>query len=205
MNDYDKKDTVIMPSTRILQSRVGTGKIKQKLIDKGQKKIDILREHIDEEPFAIEHIEETKKLSENLKNNPDQEDLTDKIALSVMNFKSNIGMFGKQDTTRLASIMLRWIESVENIDKDVHDVLDGYITTLGHIYLNDVLKDDQLHIIIGEMEAACQRYFDKHPELELTAVIDNDKAFYINKQPEQAKDLHDELSDENLVDRSKKK
>jgi hypothetical protein len=99
--------------------------------------------------------------------------------------------------------MLNWVESVEIIDQDVLDVLKGYYVTLDQIF-SGKLKDKKLiEVIIKEMESACQRYFSKHPELQLTQVIDNSQAFYIDesdyKNVKIGLDFNDDLQDDKLI------
>lgn len=195
----------IMPATRMLQSRVGAGKIKPEKIEKAQAKVETVRGRLDLQPFAEEHMREIKACMAKLKETDGKPDpqVTDEIARSIMKFKGNIGIFSDGPFISLAILMLNWVESVEIIDQDVLDVLKGYYVTLDQIF-SGKLKDKKLiEVIIKEMESACQRYFSKHPELQLTQVIDNSQAFYIDqsdyKNVKIGLDFNDDLQDDKLI------
>jgi hypothetical protein len=206
MNDNKttgKKARSIMPATRILQSRVGAGKIKPEKIEKAQGKMNAVRGRIDLQPFAQEHMGEIRTFMAQLKASQAGIEITDEIARSIMKFKGNIGIFSEGPLIGLTMIMLDWVESIETIDQDVMDVLNGYSVTLEQIF-SDKLKDTKMiEVIIKEMQAACERYFSRHPELQLTQVIDNSKAFYIDQSDHRnvkiGLDISDELHDDKLI------
>ena len=103
----------------------------------------------------------------------------------------------------LAVIMLNWVESLETIDQDVLDVLGGYHTTLDQIFSGKIKDSKMIDVIVREMQAACERYFARHPELHLTQVIDNSKAFYVDQSNyadiKVGLDMNDDLRDEKLI------
>lgn len=199
----ERRPTVVMPATRLLQAKVGKGKVSTEKVGKAEEKINSVRGHIDIGPFAEEHMEEIAVFLDLLKNDDPTENITQDIARSIMKFKGNAGMFSGGSFVNLAAIMLRWIESVEEIDKDVLDVLNGYYVTLDQIFSNKLKDQRQINAIVSEMQAACERYFAKHPELNLTAEISNANAFYVSQ-----KELNEysvggkydsELSDDKLI------
>lgn len=178
---HRKKARAIMPATRILQSRVGAGKIKPEKVEKAEKKIAAVRGRIDLQPFGLTHMAEVEACLQKIKSGKHGIEVTDELARSLMNFKSNIGTFGDGPMIGLAVIMLNWVESLETIDQDVQDVLGGYYTTLDQIFSGKIKDGAMIEIIVREMQAACERYFSRHPELQLTQVIDNSKAFYVDQ------------------------
>lgn len=198
-----KKARAIMPATRLLQSKVGNGKIKPEKIQKAENKLEAVRGRLDISPFADEHIAEIKDLLKQIKKPDASLDITDDFSRSIMKFKGNIGIFSEGPLIGLTMIMLNWIESIEKIDQDVLDVLNGYYVTLDQIF-SDKLKDPKMiEVIIKEMQSACERYFSKHPELQLTQVIDNSKAFYIDQSNHSdvkvGLDMNDDLHDDHLI------
>lgn len=202
-NTGSKKARSIMKATRMLQARVGAGKIKPEKIDKAQSRVEAIRGRMDLKPFADEHMADIKTCMERLKAGDSAADVTDEIARSIMKFKGNIGIFSDGPFISLAILMLNWVESVETIDSDVMDVLQGYYVTLDQIFSGKLKDKKMIEIIIKEMESACQRYFSKHPELQLTQVIDNSKAFYIDQSDKKnvtvGLGFDDDLKDANLI------
>ena len=173
---------IIMAATRLLQGKIGRGKIARDRIDDGEFIIKQARASQKSEEFLVAHMEEVGKLTSELKDKPQDLKVSEEIEKSIMRFKGNISMFSNDKCAELAAVMLRWIESVEAIDQDVLDVLDGYQVTLGQIQ-SKILSDEKVvTVIINEMQAACERYFDKHPELKLQAEITNNNAFYVNEE-----------------------
>lgn len=202
-NREERRPTVVMPATRILQSKVGRGKVSPEKVAKAEETIGSVKGRVDLTPFAEEHMQEIAVFLDLLKNNDPTENIAQDIARSIMKFKGNTGMFSDGSYVNLAAIMLRWIESVEEIDSDVLDMLSGYYTTLDQIFSNKLKDDSQIQIIVTEMENACHRYFNKHPELHLTAEISNSNAFYIDQEELDAYSIGGkfdrEMSDENLI------
>lgn len=202
---FRPKKALILPATRLLQSLVGFGKIKPEKIEASERKINAVKNRIDVSEFGQSHLKDIKAVLADLNNKDTENDpeITDKIAKTLMEFKGNAGMFSSASYITLAAIMLRWIESVEEIDQDVLDVLNGYAVTLDQIFNNKLTSKKQIDLIVAEMQAACERYFAKHPELQLTKVIDNDKAFYVdqsdNKNVRIGLEISDELADDELI------
>lgn len=198
-----KKARSIMKASRLLQSQVGAGKIKPEKIEKAQSRVEAVRGRIDLKPFADEHMADIKTCMGRLKAGDSVMDVTDEIARSIMKFKGNIGIFSDGPFISLAILMLNWVESVEEIDQDVMDVLHGYYVTLDQIFSGKLHDKKMIEVIIREMESACQRYFSKHPELQLTQVIDNSKAFYVdqsdNKNVTVGLGFDDDMHDANLI------
>lgn len=168
-----KKAKAIMPASRMLQSKVGAGKIRPEKIEKAESKIKALKGRVDLYPFAQVHMAEINACLDQIKAGSITLEITEEIARSIMNFKGNVGIFSDGPIVGLAMIMLDWVESLEVIDQDVADVLNGYYLTLDQIFSNKLKDKKHVEVIIREMQSACERYFSKHPELHLTQVIDN--------------------------------
>ena len=203
---------IIMAATRLLQAKIGRGKIERDRIDDGEFIIKQARASKGADDFIAAHMKEMGELIPKLKKNTESAKITEEITKSIMRFKGNVSMFSTDKCADLAAVMLRWIDSVETIDKDVTDVLDGYYLTLDQVQ-NNILNDDKMvGIIVDEMKSACGRYFDKHPELNLQAEITNNNAFYVSEEKlEKAKgkeidaalsneDYDKAMSDEKLIE-----
>ena len=206
-----KTQAIIMSATRLLQGKVGVGKISRDCINDAEFIIKQSKttERLDE--FIEPHLKEMKALMSDLKVDAQAEGITDKLAKSIMRFKGNVSMFSLSKLVELSIVMLRWIESIQEVDKDVLDVLNGYIVTLSQVESKSVKDDKLLNAIVVEMQAACERYFAKHPELELQAEITNKNAFYISEEKLNSKedgynktisdeDLDKGLSDDSLIE-----
>lgn len=170
----------LYPAIKILQSYIGYGKVKKEKVDEAQKFINAAKLNSDEKEIFRTHINEVNALLKRLDTKENNASIREELSISTMNFKSALGMFTESRLVLLSAIMLRWLESVERIDQDVKEVIEGYCKTLEGILAVGQIDEKHQFAIVGEMKAACERYFAKHPELVLTAEIDNNKAFFIN-------------------------
>ena len=192
---------IIMTATRLLQNKIGTGKIERDRIEDGEFIIKQARASKEAGEFIAAHMQEMDDFIPKLKNDPQNTDTIDEITKSIMRFKGNVSMFSADQCADLAAVMLRWVESVETVDQDVLDVLNGYHVTLNQVQ-NNILDDDKMvGIIVNEMKSACNRYFNKHPELKLQAEITNSNAFYVSEEKldsAEGSDIDNALSNEDF-------
>lgn len=204
MTDDDNQiQTQVTPATRILQSLTGRGKIKGEKVDAAEEKIERVRDKLDVSSFVNKHLEEIESSLDKISKGERTTEDIETITLSLMQFKGNVGTFTSGSFIEMSKIMLRWIESVQEIDDDFIEVLTGYFFTMKRILKDKAFSDEQIAIITDEMQKACERYFDKHPELNLTHEVGNSGIMYVtNKDLDDMYDIDveiGELSDDLLI------
>ena len=160
-----KNKARIIKANRLLQAKVGMGPLDQKAVERSQKVLD--ENKVDFAPMAAEFLE---KLSTGVKNaragNGSTEEILQGMAEPVMQLKANAGMFNYPLLGDLANIMLSFLETIENIDKDVIEIVDAHHKTLTLIIKAKMHGDGgpQGEELKKELRDACKRYFAKQDE-----------------------------------------
>ena len=164
MNTGNKKARVIKAS-RMLQAKIGPGPLDMDMIKECQKIID--DNDVDFGPLAKEQLALLNTGVENaLKGEGEHTALIAGIVEPVMQIKANASMFKYDLLGRLANIMLNFLETIENLDKDVLEIVKAHHNTLTLI-INSEMKGDggpagaQLE---KELKDACKRYFAKQAD-----------------------------------------
>lgn len=164
-----KKKARVMKASHLLQSKVGFGEVEEEAVERGEKVIQAISQ-IDFKPLLTEYLEALEDAIAAFKKetNKDQEDvnneLHESITAPVMQIKGNAAMFNYILMSKLANIMLNFLETVDKIDDDVIDILEAHLTTL-HAIVNKDMRDDggvDGQLLQDELRDACKRYFTKH-------------------------------------------
>ncbi|MCB9987992.1 MAG: hypothetical protein H6868_01510 [Rhodospirillales bacterium] len=161
-DNSEKKLTHIIRSNRLLQAKVGNGPLDEKKIAKSQEVIDNFE--IDFAPLATEHLDELEHLVvKALKAGSAPKELAEDITQTIMQLKANAGMFGYGLMGNLTTIMLNFLENIDEMDEDVVDIVDAHQQTLRAIVSNRMAGDGGEHgrELQKELKDACRRYFDK--------------------------------------------
>ncbi len=163
-SETDKKETIIMKATRLLQAKVGTGAVNKEKVEESQKIIE--NNGVDFIPMATEFLDQLQKAISNARKNNDADaaDIMQEFIEIVMQIKGNAGMFDYPLVSLLAGIMLTFLESLDGLDKDVIDIVEAHHATLKLIIDNDMKTKEGAYgqELQTELENACQRYFNKH-------------------------------------------
>ena len=162
-----------MPATRLLQAFVGTGKFRQDDIESAQAIIDKVQGSLDISEMAQQHMKEMSEVMQDIKEGKDDKDIIQKATHSLVDFKSNAGMFDQGNYINLPVLLFQWMESIETIDNDSMDIIGWYFLIMNKILIEKEISDDQVNPITREMAEACKRYYSKHPEVEQARIIDN--------------------------------
>ncbi len=166
MNDseFSSKKAKILEPSRVLQSKVGTGKVEQQVVNRLQKRMEETK--TDFEPMALEFLRELESAIENAErklDNPKVEHYQ-KIANPVMQIKANASMFGYALIGELATMVLNLIENAPEFDKNTIELAYALKQALNLILVKR-LKGDGGQIgasLKEEMENAAQRFKRKY-------------------------------------------
>ena len=172
----------IIPATRILQTLAQYGIVRKESVDKAELIIkEERKKHNDDiNEFIESHLSEIKNIINKINKKNNSDEAINHISCSIANFRANVSMLSDNNYFDICSTILSWIESVLTIDEDFLEILNGYYVSINAIFNASNLSSEQVKFITLEMEEACQRYFDKHLELEITRNIDNSKTLYIS-------------------------
>ncbi|NCO03834.1 MAG: hypothetical protein GW903_06555 [Alphaproteobacteria bacterium] len=148
----------------MLQNKVGKGPLDQKIVEKAQNAID--NNEVDFTPLGLQFLE---KLSENLNKvekelgSTNLEEQKQLITRPVMELKANATIFHYSLIGNLANIMLSFLESINEIDKDALSIVRAHHTTLNAIILKKMKGDGGQNgeIFMSELKQACARYYSK--------------------------------------------
>lgn len=154
----------VIKANRLLQSKVGTGQINEKQIAQCQKLIDDV--DIGFEEIAHSLLDDLKKAVANARRNhatEDNQDLIDRMTAPIMQIKGQAGMFHYELLGDLSGVTLNFLESVDDIDKHVIEIMEAQCKTVDAI-LKSRLKGSggkQGETLRQELYDACERYFTK--------------------------------------------
>lgn len=178
MNSENKTVRVVKAS-RMLQSKVGTGTIDEKKVEKSQKIID--SNAIDFKPMAKTYLDQLAVAVENAKaGKTDHAALIQELIEPVMQIKANAAMFDYNLVSRLANIMLNFLETITEVDENVLEIIVAHQNTL-NLIVNNAMKGDGGEYGIeleSELKSVCKRYFAKRASAGKP--IEDRDAFFID-------------------------
>lgn len=154
----------VFKASTILQSRAGTGLLSA---DKIQDAEATIRNQTTDFTSAAKNILAgiDRLLTQFSDDRPEvsRQILADLID-PFMDIKANAGMFGYPVASRLAAIILSFLETIETIDHDVMDILQIHQNTLHQIFNNRLIGSGGVHgdSLETELRAACNRYLARH-------------------------------------------
>ena len=182
MNNDNNFLARIIPATRILQALTNRGKIKREYIKNAQEIIDDAQKDYHEciDDFFNNHLQEMKRYIHIIEHQENSDEIINEISSSIANFRANISMINNGDYVDICSTVLRCMESIEIVDEDAVDILNGYYMSLEKIFMTRELSAQQINFIVLEMNQACKRYFTKHSDLKVTKNMNNTKALYVS-------------------------
>lgn len=156
MTDEDVK---IYKASKELQMKAGTGQVDAETISKAEKAIE--ETSIDFAPMAKRHLDDLQQaLDKTKKGELDKDTLHEMVTRPVMSLKSEGAMFSYNLVGDLANIMLSFLESVNEVDKTVLQILQAHHTTLNAV-VNNKMKGDggpTGNSLKTELRQAIQRY-----------------------------------------------
>ena len=160
----------IIKANRLLQSKVGTGQVDDRQIARCQKLIDEIDIGFEEMAYGllddlVKAVEDARQnqTSQNQAGKKDHQDFIDRMTAPIMQLKGQAGMFHYQLLGELSGVTLNFLESVDEIDKHVIEIMDAQCKTID-VILNKNLKGfggHQGEALRQELYEACERYFAK--------------------------------------------
>ena len=205
MNDFAKKAFAkIIPASRFLQSFASKGKVRKSSVAEARKVMQKAKENIGIGEFCQQHLSEMEAVMESIKNKGDHEDIIEKATFSLANFVANVGTFGGEEYTTMSAVVLRWLESVETVDEDVEDIITGYNTAITSVFSGDSVEVSHVAAFATEMNKACERYFAKHKDLNLTQEVSNKNLLYVSelsmdKENVMSEDISDDIKQPDFI------
>lgn len=176
----ENKNARIVKANRLLQAKVGMGPVDEKKIARSQKIID--ENQVDFAPLAREYLAELDAAIANARAGKEdsKEALIASLTAPVMQLKANATMFGYGLIGNLANVMLNFLETIDEIDKDVLEIAGAHQKTL-HLIIANGMKGDGGAFgkeLTGELKEACKRYFAK--QASAGKAIEDKDAFFID-------------------------
>ncbi len=164
MNSKTKKKTKTYKASLELQQRIGTGPLNPILIERAQRAIE--ENKIDFSPLGLQYLSELHEALESVEKNIDPSKLEEQkriLTEPVMELKANATIFHYSLVGNLANIMLSFLESITEIDKDALSIVRGHHDSLKAIIGGKMTGDGGQNgqIMMNELKDACARYYKK--------------------------------------------
>ncbi len=149
----------IIKASHVLQSKVGMGQIPDDVLLRSQSLIE--RNNINFAPIAKQFLKQFRdgldiahtETSTNRKS-------IERLINPVMQIKANARIFKYGLLGDLSSIMLHFLEGMNELDKDAMAIIDAHYTTLSRIVSDELHGDggESGQSFEAELQAACKRY-----------------------------------------------
>lgn len=157
------KQARVRKASKELQIKAGTGTISEKSVEKAEKALEANKE--DFKPMARQYLARLGEAVEQARQ--DSSDMKERIhAMSapVMDLKANASMFDYDCVTHLAGIMLNFLETIDQIDTQVIEIVDAHRKTLEAIVARGMTGTGgkEGEVLQKELKDAINRYYKKH-------------------------------------------
>lgn len=160
----------VIKANRDLKQRIGPGSLEESVLEKCE---TVMAENeVDFAPLAQTYLNELKTAIHKARQNPEQrEAIRSEVIAPVMQLKANAGTFKYQLITKLANIMLGFVEAIPSVDATVIEIIDAHHKTLTAIITRKLTGDGGQagQMMAQELEAACKRYFSKNTQANATS------------------------------------
>lgn len=159
-----KKPKFIKVENKI-QKKAGFGEIAEVSISRSES--IILNNNVDFKEVATPILFNLRETIALARQNP--EDITkmrQELIKPIMELKANGAMFKYELVGALASIMLSFLEHINQLSKDALEIIEAHEKTLSVIVLKSIKGDGGVlgKQVTEELEGACARYYRKNPE-----------------------------------------
>ena len=163
MSDNDAtKPFRVHKADKTLQTRVGTGPLDERLVERSQKVMD--SNTVDFAPLANEFLDKLDQAIQQTRSGDlSKAEAMQSMTTQVMQLKANAATFKYILVGNLANIMLSFLESVKNLDEDALTIVSAHQQTLKAIVAKKMAGDGGAvgQQMEEELKAACKRYFAK--------------------------------------------
>ncbi len=162
MTDPKSEEAKVIKANKVLQTKVGTGKLDEDLLAKCQDVMD--GNNVDFEPMAKEFLDLLAAAVKEAKS-PDieKEKAIQNMTAPVMQLKANAALFKFNLIGNLANVMLSFLESVEKLDADAIAIVEAHHKTPSAIVIKNMKGDGGTfgQQMEEELKNACKRYYAK--------------------------------------------
>lgn len=152
-----------------LKQRIGSGPLDMQAVERAQNSMD--NNKIDFSPMGLEFLSNLEKSLNTIEADLDgskTEQQMKMLITPVMELKANATIFHYALVGNLANIMLNFLESINQLDKDALSIVRGHHDSLKLILSSKMTgdggKDGQ--IMETELKDACARYYKKKKKQE---------------------------------------
>lgn len=161
MSDENQKPLVHKANYQ-LQKKIGKGPIDTKALERAQSMIEEATE--DFEPLAMTFLSKLSiAIGDAQKDVGSVDNQIKNMTSPVMELKANAKMFKYDLVSSLANIMLGFLETINELDKDAIEIVAAHQQTLQLIVMKKMTGDGGEHgqLFQRELRDAVQRYFSK--------------------------------------------
>ena len=162
-NQGKKRDVEYIKIPNKLRSKVGSGGLDQKILERAQSVID--NNSHDFVPDAQRHmtaIREGIRLIQTQRHKFDTDALIATIAEPAMQLKANGATFKYPMVTDISALLIRFLETLSDLDEDALDVINGFSAALNAVVVGQIQKtNSESEQLYNALEQVCQRYFEK--------------------------------------------
>ena len=158
-----KKNVKTYKATVDLQKKAGPGPLDMELVHRAQNEID--ENKIDFAPIGLKFLSKLEKGLGEVKDTPQENIDEDKKKLigPVMELKANAKIFHYELVGNLANIMLSFLETIKQLDKDALSIVGSHHDSLKAILSGNMKGDGGKDgkVMVTELQDACNRYYKK--------------------------------------------
>ena len=157
----EKKEARVIKASGLLQAKVGTGPMDERVVERCQQVIDT--NTVDFAPLGKQYLDRLAAAVAQARSNPGDAQATQNMTEPVMQLKAHAATFHYPLVGQLANIMLAFLENIRALDTDVLDIVAAHHQTLSAIITKNMRGDGGAHglQLQKELQGACQRYFEK--------------------------------------------
>lgn len=154
-----KEKANIIKANFKLQHKVGAGPLDERAVAASQEVIET--NQVDFAPLALEILErldQAVKIAQ--KNDVSMQQIKTLITSPVMELKANAAIFKYNLIGSMANIMLSFLETISNMDKDAVEIVKAHHNTLHMIVVRKMSGDGGAggSMLLKELQQACDRY-----------------------------------------------
>lgn len=159
-----RKAELITPPNRI-KEKVGSGGIDEVVMQKAQDLVE--NNSVDFKPIATMLVDLLNEGIQEIRTGViKDEEAIESLIYPAMQLKAQGGMFHYPLITEICNILVNFLETVEEADKDVLDIVIAHKMAINVVLGSEIKQDggDQGKALRDALMEACNRYYKKHKE-----------------------------------------
>ena len=165
-NKKKRKPKFISPPN-MLKTKVGTGGLSDKILDKAQKLLE--NNSIDFRPIAEMYLNNFQKAIERASYSSSfeaDEDVLSDISYPILQLRANGKMFRYKLITKMAEQFLQFLNSIDRIDAKVIEIMQAFHTSMMVVVQGEITGDGGLEgqELQETLQDACDKYIRKLEE-----------------------------------------